>query len=1060
MLFQIKSAILRLLYLGQYTNDPDSETKKFPQILALDLLQHELAAVAKALSVAPGFTRLFALAKQSVAPKAQAGDNKNSKKPAPGVVSAMARKRGGDSRGKEFEEPNRGGTVKNPLSTFLSWVCTFGEMLALGSFMDHLERAAAVRWQGAPKVTCATNTFDGVNVAGLAAVDERDVKALIATAQESTRAETRLPVSFVLKPMPLPTDAELRKPLLPADRYDTLADCDGVRIIMPVLGQDPKLTMPGHLEARDWMEPLRAGQIRDILTRAQYGAGKTHFLRLLVAFIEELHGPGAVIIVLSMRRSLTGQLCRAFGEGNLPFVSYLDLPKTPLDTKRFPRTIWQVESLVHLEHLVACFRSSNVKFTMFVDEVTALLEHIFKPNVDQGLNTSREGNTQGAVPYPQAQQGMQVFAQLMPLAEHVFFSDNDLATAHADLHAIARPPEVFPRLVVDFKGQPFAERVEEARVCTHRAAKEEGIRKLVERVMEQNRLRLEQQHLPPDQQTWRATSVACHSIELARHIADTLIAKLELTDADAKALILLYHGESDEAEKKAAFANPIAAWLGALVMVHTGTLTVGVDFDHAHIDTAFGFFTDQTMTAAMSLQMLFRARKLLRLFLFLVQAGGTRPLVVTSVRGLQHWVTQSEQGRKLLPLFLRGDRFPRQDSLAPQRIPADLAAVASTSFLAKAWEIAAIQRLRSYADFAARLVSSLTLSGFSVQVDAEVEGTQEELQLVRAEAKAGKVSLQRDQAQLIGDHVLTAATRRDQQLSNPAGVKRGATALTVGEKMGEKGLLICQQLRVSPQLLANDGNWTLHYSKFAACYARAVLIHKHLLQPNGPPPPPDDAKDENKSAVVGFAPFVNNNQTPQKPPMVPAVMTDNEKHWHCLRVLEYLFSVKYADFKGGPVQLANVHLLAWDTLDASITEGRKAPESQRAAILRLSPAGKACLRMVCSEKSQRLDLLQRYGCSPTDLDRVLSAATHDQVFLKDVLLITKLALQHLGLEIYGEARQGSVMGKAHAAWQLRFQWMKPSDIELEGRREVKRVPKPLLEHPRAVARREDAWPGS
>jgi hypothetical protein len=354
-----------------------------------------------------------------------------------------------------------------------------------------------------------------------------------------------------------------------------------------------------------------------------------------------------------------------------------------------------------------------------------------------------------------------------------------------------------------------------------------------------------------------------------------------------------------------------------------------------------------------------------------------------------------------------------------------------------------------------------------VQVDEAVEGTPEELQVVRAEAKAGKVTLQRGQVQLIAENVLAAVTRRDKELSNPAGSKghskRAAAALTAGEKMGDKGLLLCQQLRVSPQLLASDGNWTLHYAKYAASYARAVLIHKRLLQPNGPAPPVEDVRDERVSADAAFGDNLPTPppKSPRTVPVVPAVVTDHEKHWHCLRVLEFIFSIKYAEFKGGPTKLAGVQLVPWGDLDESVTANRKVPESNHAAILKLSRAGKACLLMVCSEKSQRLDLLQRYGCTPTDLDRIRAAIVYNQVFLRDVLKVTNLALQHLGLEVYGEARPGSVLGnKAHAAWLVRFQWMKPSDVDLEGRRAVKSVPAPLLKHPRSVASSEDSWPGN
>ena len=93
--------------------------------------------------------------------------------------------------------------------------------------------------------------------------------------------------------------------------------------------------------------------------------------------------------------------------------------------------------------------------------------------------------------------------------------------------------------------------------------------------------------------------VACHSKTVAASLKHRLISELELEDSD----IVFYHGKSDQRTKAVDFGDAAAAWRGKLVIIYTGTVSVGVSANSPEIQDLFGIFSDGNASACQTVQM-------------------------------------------------------------------------------------------------------------------------------------------------------------------------------------------------------------------------------------------------------------------------------------------------------------------------------------------------------------------------------------------------------------------------------------------------------------------------
>jgi hypothetical protein len=207
-------------------------------------------------------------------------------------------------------------------------------------------------------------------------------------------------------------------------------------------------------------------------------------------------------------------------------------------------------------------------------------------------------------------------------------------------------------------------------------------------------------------QPWRGCVVPCHSRKMADGIAASLRAKY---GDDA---VKLYTGESDQTIKNADFANVEEAWSNVLAVVYTGTVSVGVSANIAHITNCFAFFTSGNSAVLQSCQMMFRARQLERIdisYTGRVQFGYPQ-----TEEKLYEWATIAKN-RSAIPDVFRADRMPAFVHAEPtHKDPVALKDVVSGSFEGLAWVSDQLDRYRSARWFSQRMVRTLREAGCAV----------------------------------------------------------------------------------------------------------------------------------------------------------------------------------------------------------------------------------------------------------------------------------------------------------------------------------------------------------
>ena len=402
---------------------------------------------------------------------------------------------------------------------------------------------------------------------------------------------------------------------------------------------------------------------RDLYVGSSWGTGKSRHNKMIVEINRDLY-PDKPVLVVSCRKSLTTQMCKDLGAKSYTKITGL------LNPTKCPLSVWQLESLKRVP--------SDTKFGLIIcDELSALTAHAY----------DKEDNSD-------ARAGMSTLRELLARAERIVVSDNDLTDEQVAAIQTLRPgvpsrvvrndyltwKDATVRIWPGHKAKTHVETLLWERLNTQHAAREAG-------------------------SDWNGTVVPCHSRKYAHAIAD------EARRRYGKELVKIYTKETCDLEKQKDFSDAGEAWEGKLVVIYTGTVSVGVSANISHFDTVIAFFSGNNAPASGSAQMLFRARQVKR---FEISFDGGKVFGLPRTReAVLRWATQANH-RDAIPDEFRHDRCPTI-SIPSASDPTALDKIVG-GFEGRLWINSQVERHRSQSNFVGRLTAILERAGLVVTV--------------------------------------------------------------------------------------------------------------------------------------------------------------------------------------------------------------------------------------------------------------------------------------------------------------------------------------------------------
>jgi len=415
--------------------------------------------------------------------------------------------------------------------------------------------------------------------------------------------------------------------------------------------------------------------VNDALTKdhhlcAKWGAGKSDFNRRLVEKLRMIN-PDAKVLFVSSRISLSTQLGADIGA-----ASYRDIKGT-LDVARYPVSVWQVDSLKRVP-------SDTIFDLIIVDEVTQLLLHCHQDNAASSDQTK-----------------ISQFRTLVASAGRVITSCNDLTSEQVAAFTKLRPQHPY-RVVSNTHSQwtDTTFRIREGK--TEATAMRSDLF-----------ARLDAQYAAKEAGTeWHGTVVPCHSKQMATEIYNESVIRY------GSANVLVYTGDTGDEVKRRDFKDATAACSDKIVVIYTGTVSVGVSCNDPRFSHVYAFFTDRNAPAATSAQMLFRMRSV-KVLNISYSGRATYGLPQTQAR-LMEWVTKAAN-RNIIPDVLRHDRCATINTPTATDAQA-LSALTESTFEGNLWICAIMEKNRSAIDFVGRIRGILTRAGLVERFDdPEVE---------------------------------------------------------------------------------------------------------------------------------------------------------------------------------------------------------------------------------------------------------------------------------------------------------------------------------------------------
>lgn len=414
--------------------------------------------------------------------------------------------------------------------------------------------------------------------------------------------------------------------------------------------------------------PITA-DVCDTYMRAPWRTGKTHYMVEKIRKLRDAN-PAARILIATCRRTLSSAIAASFSDA----LDYRTLKGEYNNeaAKQYPILVCQIESLKRISDDLRGFD------LMVLDEIQADLSHVYQPGASKDTRN-----------------GLTIMGRLVSKAVEIYVCDAGLTDTHIKMLKLLRPGKRAQVLVNNFKTWHGTT----VDILDGTASSELVQKRMYDFIAEQHEAK-------QSDQLWRGCVVPCHSRKLADGIAASIRAKY---GDDA---VKLYTGESDQTIKNVDFANVEYAWSNVLAVVYTGTVSVGVSANIAHLTNCFAFFTSNNSAVLQSCQMLFRARQIEHIdisYTGKVQFGYPQ-----TADEIFEWATIAKN-RSAIPDVFRADRMPAfVHAEQTHKDPVALKDVVSKSFEGLAWVSDQLDRYRSARWFCQRMVRTLTEAGCAV----------------------------------------------------------------------------------------------------------------------------------------------------------------------------------------------------------------------------------------------------------------------------------------------------------------------------------------------------------
>jgi hypothetical protein len=563
-----------------------------------------------------------------------------------------------------------------------------------------------------------------------------------------------------------------------------------------------------RINARYNADGIAAGSTRDTAIRSVWGTGKTVYdVREAIDAIDRARAANhdAFVLHATMRLSLTGATVGGFSRHDKKYwpTDYRKIAGQldPKNHTKHRHVVFQVESLKRIP------KECPAPDLLIIDEPEAMFQHMF--GSDGPLSADKAASASS-------------LRSLVQRAGRVILLDNDLTEAHVaafeSLRAGRPGYEGFDVIINEAKpwaGMDFEIFRGDLSHYAVRLAALSFIRR---------------ENVKRDAgEPWNGCVVACHSLDEARAVfrmARTVLGENPDDPAEGSAG-KLYTSETSGIVKARDFADAGTSWDKAPFVVHTGTVTVGVSHDNAHMSHAFGIFNDKNATAEGSAQMLFRSRQL-RSVLVGFKGSCEAGLPHTQAE-LLRWLVQPFN-RHNIPDGLRDDRNPLAGQIGETSSDPEALRRAVDNFEGRVFVAATLSRLRSRADWLGRFTRTIENAGIVPRIGVNhVESFAESLEALGVDpeilAEFGKhknefgkevdpYGLARGlawngRAALIAVNAEAAAAAYAVRVAE--GTQEQPRITTEEEHAGDEGARLATMLRVGVEEITPE--WVAHYGK-------------------------------------------------------------------------------------------------------------------------------------------------------------------------------------------------------------------------------------------------------
>jgi hypothetical protein len=555
----------------------------------------------------------------------------------------------------------------------------------------------------------------------------------------------------------------------PADNYDDLTPGS-----FELVGEPKREGSPLSYNT----EAIGDDGISDLYVASSWGTGKSQHNKAIVreairtrtteitlrCLADQRKADGltdrVTVLIISSRISLSKQLLNDLLDVGVDVVSYKDL-KGQLDVTKHPISVFQIDSIKRVAVDLPPFD------LIIIDELSQLNAHVYQVDTKTGQHPKVADMT--------------TLKHHLRKARRLIVTDNDLTQAQVDALVALRPRA--PRRVVRNQCQPWEGMP--VKVFTGAYARERVAIRLRERVREMSEKRKRGQ-------PWKACVVPCHSKTLAEGFYK------EFSELYGPDKVKLYTSDEDDS-KKADFEDATKAWAPEdpdarpLVIIYSGTVSVGVSCSSDSVDECFAFFKDKNAAAPQSAQMMFRCRKLKRATVAYSgqQWAAGSQLPPQTLRELCSWATAAKN-RGSIPDPFRHDRNAAMPDAAGETAtrPEDLEAFVAGSFEGRMWVANELEKHRSAVNFVPRLVRILERAGIAVEVvdgkttEAKKETQEQGLKGVKTQLGWGMDDVRTERSAVAAEHLETAVAIRRDQAEQGIESKDDNTPRTKGEKLG------------------------------------------------------------------------------------------------------------------------------------------------------------------------------------------------------------------------------------------------------------------------------------